>query len=76
MPLIALELRRSPASFARNTQCRPEVCPDHEKLLFSRLIDPILERYFYSFFMNHHQMQPNLSSEPRFLPSPTTIENP
>jgi hypothetical protein len=76
MPLIALDPRLCPAALVSNVLALPEVCPDQGKLPFSLLIEPVLERDFSSIFANHRQAEPNLSSQPRFLPSPTMIENP
>jgi hypothetical protein len=75
MSLIALDLRPGPASSVPNVLCLPEACPDHGKPLFPPVIEPVLERYFSSFFMSHHRLQQNPSSQRRFLPSPTMIEN-
>ena len=75
MSLIALDLRPGPASSVPNVLCLPEDCPNHGKPLFPAVIEPVLERYFSSFFMSHRRKEPNLSSQRRFLPSPTMIEN-
>ena len=76
MPLIALDPRLCPAALVSNVLTLPEVCPDQGKSPFSLLIEPVSERDTSSIFMNHRQAEPNLSSHPRFLPFPTTIENP
>jgi len=76
MHLIVLELRYSQTSFVSNVLYLPEVYPDPGKSRFSRVIEPIFERYFTSIFTPHRRAVPNLGSQPRFFPYPTPIENP
>lgn len=76
MPLIAHEYRCGPALFECNVLCLPKVCPDDEKPPFSPAMEQILECNFLMIFMPHRQAEPNLSCQPRFLPSTAKIENP
>jgi hypothetical protein len=76
MPLIALDLRSDPASSVPNVLYLPEACPNHGKSRFSWVIEPVLDPNFSTLFMKHRRKEPNQSSQPRFLSSPTMIENP
>ncbi len=76
MHLIALELRCRPVSFASSVLCLPEACPNHGKSHSSQVIDPVLKHNFPTIFMTNRRAVQNLSSQPRFLSSPTTIGNP
>jgi hypothetical protein len=76
MLLIVHDLRYCPASSVPNVLYLPEACPNHGKSPFSWVIEPVFDRNFSTIFMTHRRKEPNLSSQPRLLPSPTMIENP
>jgi hypothetical protein len=76
MPLTALDLRPGPASSVPNVLCLPEACPNHGKSRFSRSIKTVLEPNSSTLFMKHRRAELNRSFQPRFLSSPTVIENP